>query len=144
MGINLIESIRGEQIFEYKFPDFLDDSNKIGNTADDFEVLQVLGNGAFGNVLKVKSKKNLEIYAMKKVDKHKLEGTKDEKYYLNEKIILPQLQSPLVCRCFTICEDKDYRYYVLEFMNNGDLKSYFNANTIFFFWILIINSCLKY
>ena len=48
MGINLIESIRGEQIFEYKFPDFLDDSNKIGNTADDFEVLQVLGNGAFG------------------------------------------------------------------------------------------------
>ena len=128
MGINLIESVRGEQIFEYKFPDFLDDSNKIGNTADDFEVLQVLGSGAFGNVLKVKSKKNLEIYAMKKVDKHKLEGTKDEKYYLNEKIILPKLQSPLVCRCFTIFEDKDYIYYVMEFMNNGDLKSYFNAN----------------
>ena len=35
----------------------MDDSNKIGNTADDFEVLQVLGSGAFGNVLKVKSKK---------------------------------------------------------------------------------------
>ena len=128
MGINLIESIRGEQIFEYKFPDFLDDSNKIGDSADDFEVLQVLGSGAFGNVLKVKSKKNLEIYAMKKVNKHMLEGTTDEKYYLNEKIILRKLQSPLVCRCLTIFEDNDYIYYVMEFMNNGDLKSYFFAN----------------
>ena len=128
MGINLIESIRGEQIFEYKFPDFLDDSNKIGDSANDFEVLQVLGSGAFGNVLKVKSKKNLEIYAMKKVNKHMLKGTKDEKYYLNEKIILPQLKSPLVCRCLTIFEDQDYIYYVMEYMNNGDLKSYFYAN----------------
>ena len=128
MGINLIESIRGEQIFEYKFPDFLDDNNKIGNSADDFEVLQVLGSGAFGNVLKVKSKKNLEIYAMKKVNKHKLKGTENEKYYLNEKIILPKLQSPLVCRCLTIFEDQDYIYYIMEFMNNGDLKSYLIAN----------------
>jgi serine/threonine protein kinase len=128
MGINLIESIKGEQIFEYKFPEFLNENNEIGNTADDFEVLQVLGNGAFGNVLKVKSKKNLEIYAMKKVDKYLLSGQDEEKYYKNEQIILRKLQSPLVCRCYSIFEDERYLYYVMEFMNNGDLKSYFFAN----------------
>ncbi len=79
MGINFIESIRGEQIFEYKFPDFLNKNNKIGNSADDFEVLQVLGSGTFGKVLKVKSKKNQEIYAMKKVDKEDLQF--NEKYF---------------------------------------------------------------
>ena len=130
MGINLIESITGEQIFEYKFPDFLEDNHKYGNSADDFEVLQVLGNGTFGKVLKVKSKKNLEIYAMKKVEIKKLKGTEMEKYYQNEKNILPKLQSPLVCRCFTTFEDNDYIYYVMEFMNNGDLKSYFFANDL--------------
>ena len=126
----MIESITGEQIFEYKFPDFLEDNHNFGNSADDFEVLQVLGNGTFGKVLKVKSKKNLEIYAMKRVEIKKLKGTKDEKYYLNEKIIFPKLQSPLVCRCFTTFEDNDYIYYVMEFMNNGDLKSYFFANDL--------------
>ena len=129
MGINLIESIRGEQIFEYKFPEFLNENNKIGGyKADDFEVLQVLGNGTFGNVLKVKSKKNLEIYAMKKVDTFLLRGTDEEKYYRNEQIILSKLQSPLVCRCYSIFNDERYMYYVMEFMNNGDLKSYFFAN----------------
>ena len=127
MGINLIESIRGEQIFEYKFPDFLNENKKIGNSENDFEVLQVLGGGSFGNVLKVKSKKNLEIYAMKKVDKNLLEEGK-ERYYRNEQIILSKLKSPLVCRCYTTFEDKNYLYFVMEFMNNGDLISYFFAN----------------
>ena len=128
MGINLIESKRGEQIFEYKFPDFFNENNQIGDSADDFEVLQVLGNGTFGNVLKVKSKKNLEIYAMKKVNKNLLKGKNEEKYYRNEQIILSKLQSPLVCRCYTYFEDKNFMYYVMEFVNNGDLKSYFFAN----------------
>ena len=126
MGINFIDSIRGEQIFEYKFPDFLNKNNKIGNSADDFEVLQVLGSGTFGKVLKVKSKKNQEIYAMKKVDKEDLQF--NEKYFRNEQIILDKLQSPLVCRCYTSFEDDYYIYYVMEFMNNGDLFSYLYAN----------------
>ena len=128
MGINLIESIKGDQIFEYKFPDFLNESNKIGNSADDFEVLQVLGSGAYGNVLKVKSKKNLEIYAMKKVNKNLIRGTENEKYYKNEKLILSKLQSPLVCKCYAIFEENDFMYFVMEFMNNGDLKSFFFGN----------------
>jgi len=127
MGINLIESIRGEQIFEYKFPDFFNENREIGHSADDFEVLQVLGSGAFGNVLKVKSKKNLEIYAMKKVDKNLL-GEGEERFYRNEQIILSKLKSPLVCRCYTTFEDENYLYFVMEFMNNGDLISYFLAN----------------
>ena len=128
MGINLIESIRGEQIFEYKFPEFLNENNEIGDKANDFEVLQVLGNGSFGNVLKVKSKKNLGIYAMKKVNKNDIKGKYEEKYYENEKIILLKLKSPSVIRCYTIFEDNDYMYFVMEFMNNGDLLSYYAAN----------------
>ena len=53
----MIESASGDQIFEYKFPEFLNNNNEIISSSDDFEVLQVLGSGYFGNVLKVKSKK---------------------------------------------------------------------------------------
>ena len=65
----MIDSANGENIFEYKFPEFINDNNEIGDCSDDFEVLQVLNRGTFGKVLKVKSKKNLEIYAIKKVDR---------------------------------------------------------------------------
>ena len=129
MEIKLIESIEGEQIFEYKFPDFLNQNNKAGKSADDFEVLQVLGSGTFGKVLKVKSKKNQEIYAMKRVEKEKLKDY--EKYFRNEEIILSKLQSPLVCRCYTTFEDDDYIYYLMEYINNGDLKSYFDPKKSF-------------
>jgi serine/threonine protein kinase len=143
MGINLVESIRGEQIFEYRFPEFLNENNDVGDKADDFEVLQVLGQGAFGNVLKVKSKKTLEIYAMKKVHMKKIEEgmkeiikenkkfdkTKAKKYFENEKIILDKLKSPFTIRCYKIFDDEDFMYFVMEFMNNGDLLSYYNTYT---------------
>ena len=35
--------------------------DEIGNKLSDFEILQVLGQGAFGFVAKVRSKKNLKI-----------------------------------------------------------------------------------
>ena len=56
MGINMIELKNKEQIFEYKFEGFIDESNSFGNKPDDYEVFQKLGEGAFGCVLKVKKK----------------------------------------------------------------------------------------
>ena len=41
---------------------------EIGGRLEDFEVLQVLGKGAYGFVAKVKSKLNLKIYALKKYE----------------------------------------------------------------------------
>ena len=55
-------------------------ANEIGNKLTDFGILQVLGQGAFGFVAKVRSKKNLKIYAMKKVDLSKV--VEDEKKIL--------------------------------------------------------------
>ena len=122
----MIDSANGENIFEYKFPEFINDNNEIGDCSDDFEVLQVLNSGTFGNVLKVKSKKNLEIYAIKKVDMDMVEKN-GNKYYENERIILSKLRNPLLCKCYTTFEEEKYLYFVMEFMNNGDLNNYYDA-----------------
>ena len=45
-----------------------EEESDIGNHLSDFEILQVLGKGTFGFVAKVKSKIDLKIYAMKRVD----------------------------------------------------------------------------
>ena len=124
----MIQQKNGEQIFEYKFPEFLNDNNEIATSSDDYEILQVLGAGAFSSVLKVKSKINLEIYAMKKVDMDKIGYEYDKKYFENEVRILQKLNNPHVCRCYTIFQENNFLYFIMEFMNNGDLNTFYKAN----------------
>ena len=93
MGIDINKQHNKEPLMEYKLPDFINNNNDIGNKSDDFEILQVLGEGGFSQVLKVKSKKNLGIYAMKKMDKKKC---KHKKYYQNERLLVQQLSHPNV------------------------------------------------
>ena len=126
----MIEQKNGEKVFEYKFPAFITDNIEITNNSNDYEVLQVLGSGNFSCVLKVKSKINNQIYAMKKVDMDILEHEKeyDRKYFENEINYLKNLRSPYVCKCYAIFKEKNYLFFIMEFMNNGDLNSFYNAN----------------
>ena len=132
MGIDIIEGNNEESLIEYKFPDFINKDNDMGNKSDDFEILQVLGRGTFSQVLKVKSKKNFGIYAMKKIDKEKItKKYKDKKYYKNEVFIVKQLSHPYVIKYYKTFEESNYLYFIMEFMNNGDLLSYNNGNNSF-------------
>ena len=126
----MIEKKDGEQIFEYKFPGFIKEYNYLGNSPDDYEILQVLGGGSFSRVLKVKSKSNLEIYAMKKVDINYIieDQDLDQKYYENEALILKKLNHSNVCKCYNIFRYNNFLYFIMEFMNNGDLNSFYAAN----------------
>jgi serine/threonine protein kinase len=130
MGINMIEQKNGEQVFEYKFPEFLNDNNEISSNSNDYEILQVLGAGAFSCVLKVKSKINKQIYAMKKVDMNKIleEMNVDRKYFENEIHFLQNLRSNFVCKCYTIFQEDNFLFFIMEFMNNGDLQTFYKAN----------------
>ncbi len=104
------------------------DNNEIGNKLSDFEILQVLGEGAFGFVAKVKSKKNLKIYAMKKYNLALIEDNEYRKYYENECIFMKQLDHPNVCKLYNTFKDGDIIYMIMEFMDNGDLFTFINAN----------------
>ena len=126
----MIEQKNGEQVFEYKFPEFLNDNNEISSNSNDYEILQVLGAGAFSCVLKVKSKINKQIYAMKKVDMNKIleEMNVDRKYFENEIHFLQNLRSNFVCKCYTIFQEDNFLFFIMEFMNNGDLQTFYKAN----------------
>ena len=126
----MIEQKNGEQIFEYKFPEFIADNNEITTNSMDYEVLQVLGSGAFSCVLKVKSKINKQIYAMKKVDMDKILNKMgvNRKYFENEIHFLQNLRSPYVCKCYAIFYEDNFLFFIMEFMNNGDLNTFYKAN----------------
>ena len=128
MGIEIVKTERNRKIIAYNLPSYLNkDDKKIGNKIDDFEILQVLGEGSFGFVAKVKSKINFKIYALKKADYDKLsKSQKDEA--LNELIMLKFFDHPNVCNCLTSFEQDKCQYIVMHLFNNKDLFQYLSAN----------------
>ena len=129
MGISLNDQLNDEQIYEYKIPGYISEDYKIGKYSKDYEILQVLGGGSFSRVLKVKSKFNSNIYAMKIIDKnHKLIKENGSKYFENEIHILQKMNHSNVIDCFSIFEENQFLYFIMEFMNNGDFENFIKAN----------------
>ena len=81
-------------------------NSEIGNKLEDFEILQVLGEGAYGFVAKVQSKLNFGIYALKK---YILSSVSDDekKYILNERIFMKKLDHENVVKLYCDFQEKD-------------------------------------
>ena len=109
----------------------IEDSQKneeIGNKLEDFEILQTLGKGGYGFVAKVKSKKNLKMYAMKMIDFSLIKDKREIDLSLNEIKIIESLNSPHIIKYYSSFQIQNRLYILMEFMNNGDLKGYITAH----------------
>ena len=99
----------------------------IGDKFDDFEILQPLGSGAFGNVIKVCSLINHRIYAMKILDLGEENDEEREKYYNNEIELLKNIDHPNVVKYYKSFTENNKIYIIMEYFDNGDLQDYIKA-----------------
>ena len=90
-------------------------------TLEDFNIVRVLGIGAFGKVFLVQNKDTEEIYAMKSIRKdqiieyNSLESTKLEKF------ILSTSNHPFIVK-MQYCFSNDVRvYFLMEYIRGGEL-----------------------
>ena len=110
----------------------------IGNKLEDFEILQKIGKGGNGYAIKVRSKKNLKTYVIKR---NPIEQKK-------EIILLTKLSHDNVCKCLSDFKEGDYFYIVMDLYNNKDLfhflSAYMETNTKINEAIIwdILNQCL--
>ena len=98
------------------FPDFMKErilEENIGKNKNDFIPLKKLGNGAFGSLLKVKSKINNKIYALKIMKKNNNP--------ILESSFLKILNHPNIVKCYTEFEDNQNHYIVIEYINGQNL-----------------------
>ena len=107
-----------------------DEYNEMGSNVDDFEILQVLGEGSFGFVAKVKSRLNHKIYAMKQMDFSTLKDKKIIKLCENETKLLSKLNHQLITKYYKSIKEGDKLYIIMEFMDNGDLGGMMKASKI--------------
>ncbi|XP_062215682.1 serine/threonine-protein kinase AtPK2/AtPK19-like isoform X2 [Phragmites australis] len=101
----------------------LDDAKKEneGVGLDNFEVLKLVGQGAFGKVYQVRKKGTSEIYAMKVMRKDKILEKNHAEYMKAEREILTKVDHPFVVQLRYSFQTKYRLYLVLDFINGGHL-----------------------
>ncbi|KAE8723642.1 Serine/threonine-protein kinase AtPK2/AtPK19 [Hibiscus syriacus] len=87
----------------------------------DFEVLKVVGQGAFGKVYQVRRTDTSDIYAMKVMRKDKIMERNHAEYMKSERNILTKVDHPFVVQLRYSFQTKYRLYLVLDFVNGGHL-----------------------
>uniref|UniRef100_A0A669F0M7 Rho-associated protein kinase 1 n=1 Tax=Oreochromis niloticus TaxID=8128 RepID=A0A669F0M7_ORENI len=103
---------------------FLNRCNKIRDLrmkAVDYEVVKVIGRGAFGEVQLVRHKATSKVYAMKLLSKFEMIKRSDSAFFWEERDIMAFANSSWVVQLFFAFQDDRYLYMVMEYMPGGDL-----------------------
>jgi len=90
-------------------------------TADDFQLLKVIGKGSFGKVMQVKKKDTGKVYAMKVLQKEAIINRNQVIHTRSEKSILQQVQHPFIVGLHYAFQTRDKLYMILDYVNGGEL-----------------------
>ncbi|XP_023259541.1 rho-associated protein kinase 1 isoform X2 [Seriola lalandi dorsalis] len=89
--------------------------------AEDYEVVKVIGRGAFGEVQLVRHRATCKVYAMKLLSKFEMIKRSDSAFFWEERDIMAFANSSWVVQLFFAFQDDRYLYMVMEYMPGGDL-----------------------
>jgi cAMP-dependent protein kinase regulator len=95
--------------------------NRSINRMKDLKKHHILGQGAFGRVWLVESKKTSTPYALKMINKRKLVDSKQEKGVVREKELLSLLEHPFILGLESSFQDDANIYLVLPLVQGGEL-----------------------
>eukprot|EP00762_Andalucia_godoyi_P003151 ANDGO_01145.mRNA.1 Serine/threonine-protein kinase CBK1 len=100
-------------------------------TPEDFESIKVIGRGAFGEVRLCKRKDNLEIVAMKKLNKIAMLKKNQIQHVKAERDILTQANNPWVVGLSASFQDDEFLYLIMEYLPGGDMMTWLINREIF-------------
>ncbi|XP_058075405.1 serine/threonine-protein kinase AtPK2/AtPK19-like isoform X2 [Magnolia sinica] len=132
-SLELVECVSGEKLSEIEESPAADAAEKPSNDIypqscksqavglEDFEVMKLVGQGAFGKVFQVRKKGTSEIYAMKVMRKDKIMEKNHAEYMKAERDILTKIDHPFIVQLRYSFQTKYRLYLVLDFVNGGHL-----------------------
>ncbi|KAL8498065.1 hypothetical protein ACS0TY_021410 [Phlomoides rotata] len=92
-------------------------------SVDDFELLTIIGRGAFGEVRLCREKKTGDIYAMKKLKKSEMLSRGQVEHVKAERNLLAEVASYYIVKLYCSFQDAEYLYLVMEYLSGGDIMT---------------------
>ncbi len=117
-----IKIIKEPEIKSIKEPEIKDRiSIKSNLTLDEFDILHILGKGAYGEVSLVENNMTGNKFAMKKILLKNIKHQKTLKLINEENKILQRFNHPFIVNLFASFVEKQAVYFILQYAPNGDL-----------------------
>ncbi|XP_042453368.1 serine/threonine-protein kinase 38-like isoform X2 [Zingiber officinale] len=91
--------------------------------ADDFELLTIIGRGAFGEVRICKEKTTGHVYAMKKLKKSEMLRRGQVEHVKAERNLLAEVDSAYIVKLYFSFQDDEYLYLIMEYLPGGDMMT---------------------
>ena len=118
--------------------DYIEDENILNNNnkkekigPQNFICLALLGQGSFGEVYLVNKKYTNEYYAMKVLDKKKIEQQNIFKYAMTERNVLSIINFPFIVKLNYAFQTKEKLFLLLDYCPGGDLSKQLQIQTRF-------------
>ena len=90
-------------------------------TIKDFTILSTIGEGSFGKVFLVSHNKTKSKYAIKRISKLDKNNQEGKTYFKREIEIMYKIHQSNIVRLYNHFEDNEYCYFVMEYIENGNL-----------------------
>ena len=87
----------------------------------DFEIKELIGKGSFGEVYLALKKGTNQKYAIKKINKQKIQSANKINSMMTEITVLSMLNHPNIVKFFSWSESQNNYYLATEYVNGGDL-----------------------
>nr|GLL42716.1 serine/threonine-protein kinase tricorner [Ipomoea trifida] len=91
--------------------------------ADDFELLTMIGKGAFGEVRICRENTTGHVYAMKKLKKAEMLRRGQVEHVKAERNLLAEVDSNCIVKLYCSFQDQEYLYLVMEYLPGGDMMT---------------------
>ncbi|XP_060674919.1 uncharacterized protein LOC107424100 isoform X2 [Ziziphus jujuba] len=91
--------------------------------ANDFDLLTIIGRGAFGEVRLCREKKSGNIYAMKKLKKSEMLSRGQVEHVRAERNLLAEVASDFIVKLYYSFQDTEYLYLIMEYLPGGDMMT---------------------
>ncbi|KAG8370819.1 hypothetical protein BUALT_Bualt13G0023100 [Buddleja alternifolia] len=91
--------------------------------ADDFELLTMIGKGAFGEVRVCREKTTGQVYAMKKLKKSEMLRRGQVEHVKAERNLLAEVDSNCIVKLYCSFQDEEYLYLIMEYLPGGDVMT---------------------
>ncbi|CAI5979598.1 unnamed protein product [Closterium sp. NIES-64] len=95
--------------------------HKLG--VDDFDLLTIIGRGAFGEVRLCRERATGNVYAMKKLKKAEMLRRGQVEHVKAERNLLAEVGSKCIVQLYCSFQDEEFLYLVMEYLPGGDMMT---------------------
>ncbi|XP_013182837.2 rho-associated protein kinase 1 isoform X1 [Amyelois transitella] len=118
-----IRRMKNVEAYTSRYEQFASEVVDLRMKAADFDLIKVIGRGAFGEVQLVRHKSTHHVYAMKLLSKVEMIKRSDSTFFWEERHIMAHANSEWILKLHFAFQDHKYLYMVMDYMPGGDLVS---------------------